>query len=629
MGGRPLHKVRYLGIILAVALLLSGCVAQPKATAYDNEEPASSIPEYYDTHQTFEGGESLEQVNLKQVSVSPTEEGVEVRLQFVKGSEKLGFAEEPLQQAPHFVVSELARPYRLSIALDGVVNWDYTAPAIPDTGYYQGMFKQVSVEDRPGQVYFQFSAPMAYQVQTDGGELIIRLRPLTKPDVSRYYALLNAFDEYALGKITHDGRLTPTLCADQKNVTLISQAFETLEEAQNFAVSITSEYGEALSGKEAVAAEIEIGSLPEYNDKADVAALRNRQMIERDGQAQSLPLFISNGRFLCWTPDGAQALYAKPLNQVERLSGDDQLLWIQEELYLMDAAGNSTRLRPESMQAAPFASIVQAAYSPDGRYLAVLEQVEMTEQYQRILYIFDLENDFAQLQPGEEGFGAITASFAWGPDSNTLYAMTGNENLNLQLMSYTLGAAEGDRVRYLDETPGTEGQVATAGDFIYFTARDAEGNSGVHRIHPDGSGRELVGAGMEYALSPDGARMALKQEQGNQEADVRDTLLLVDLATLQSQELSGDSAVIDMAFSQDGTHLYYTAVVYDQQDESDPFATNLFDVSLAANESQLVGRLAASEIYAANQAQELMLVAYLPGSYQSVTATYRLNLAGN
>ena len=43
----------------------------------------------------------------------------------------------------------------------------------------------------------------------------------------------------------------------------------------------------------------------------------------------------------------------------------------------------------------------------------------MTEQYQRILLHLRSENDFAQLQPGEEGFGRDHASFAWGPDSNT------------------------------------------------------------------------------------------------------------------------------------------------------------------------------------------------------------------
>ena len=70
-------------------------------------------------------------------------------------------------------------------------------------------------------------------------------------------------------------------------------------------MSITRRVRRGARAKEAVAAEIEIGLLPEYNDKADVAALAHPADDRGDGQAQSLPLFISNGCFLCWTPDGA------------------------------------------------------------------------------------------------------------------------------------------------------------------------------------------------------------------------------------------------------------------------------------------------------------------------------------
>ena len=120
---------------------------------------------------------------------------------------------------------------------------------------------------------------------------------------------------------------------------------------------------------------------------------------------------------------------------------------MSEQLWILNTDG-----RTQSVDISEFFAISKAAFSADGRYIAILDQsIENV-----VVYVYDF-TEKTLINLGEEGFGSQTADFAWSDASNTLYAMTGNQDTK-QMKSCTFSDDGSFKIEAVEEQEGGEGR---------------------------------------------------------------------------------------------------------------------------------------------------------------------------
>jgi hypothetical protein len=154
------------------------------------------------------------------------------------------------------------------------------------------------------------------------------------------------------------------MCADDGKTTLISDPFETKEEAQSFADSLPDTVYEGVGdggvGVQALAG----NSLPDWSTVDVNAKIYDTSVVKIDGNPEILPVVMDDGIYLCSSPDGNTSVFSRAI----RSSGGEGSEEESEELWAITAG------RAGAADRGGLLSIVSAAYSPDGRKLAVLER---------------------------------------------------------------------------------------------------------------------------------------------------------------------------------------------------------------------------------------------------------------
>ncbi len=587
-------KAIAVAVLLALTLVLGGC-----QTVAD-----WNMPDTIENTQSISGGQDLGgDVNVKDITMVSDGESTVITLYFIKGSRKSDVGETKLNAVPSFRASLLPFPQRLCVTFTADY-WDYEA----NDDWYRdslvgGSFRSVDSEENTLSIYFQLTGAVAASFEEVGNRLCITLTPEDNDVQESFFVGLNAFEEWGQNLIPEDLELTPTLCADLSNIILISKPFSTREAAQDFADQASDAVANIAAAKNPYVFALETGSLPEYNATVDLQEVNQKLILEVDGNGKTLPVLVENGRYLCTSPDGS-ILYARSYFPDSKGDSPDTQV---ERLWMISADETKTELDLPN-----FSYVETAAFSHDGKYLAILD----TSMRTKILYVFDLETgDLKNL--GEEGFGDVTSSFVWDKEKNTIYAMTGHGDM--QLMRYDFSALADNRISLVEELPGTESAVATDGVSLYFADPSAGISGEIYAVDIATGARTLVAQGISFKLSPDGNTLASLVPSSSGVQDMFD-LWVTNLTSGEAALVMSAIFIEDYAFGLDSDNLYFTTSTY----EGIPAAYHnaFLRFSVADGSTELIGYSTTEMIKRGSAKDEMYLIDFFDAQTETFYVTY-------
>lgn len=619
-------KKRLLSIfalITALALLLSGCGGGDKtASATSGSAPQSPIGGYYSADQSLSGGTDLDYINLRDIQIKKSGPDTIIALEFVDGSLPLGIPEVATKGVPRYSTQWIQGLNRLVLSISGLYYWDYRVyeDELQDTPII-GVFKQTPVNNDVTKLYINLKDNVAYKVEEQKNYMLIYLRALPETERTDYYVVLNAFDEYSEGKIQDTEGLLPTLCSDKTNVMLISKPFPTSDEANAFLEEKKKSLMPDLPDKIAAVQKLKNTQLPDYDAKGVLAAYANAPVTKTKGVQSPAPVFITNGRILCWKPDGTAYVYVTPFF----LGGSGGTEATRYEKLYMNTVNSTT---PTLISNIEYTDIGSAEFSDDGRYLAFLEEGDGDNS--RTLYIYDYNGNLDQVATAAEaGFGVDTASFTWGSgtDAHTLYAITGEGDM-LELMSYTIQDSGEPKVDTLVENAFTEGEMGYYDGKVYYSQYDSEDSnsskSGIFTYDLATRAINRVSTGTDFLMNRKSGEMAVlyTDSTDNSICDLK----IYDPGSKLEKPVAHNKPITDYTWSGDGSTLYYTFDRNVPDKQKDPFVLSLNQYNtLTGDTSEITdtvdGLLASSD----KSSEVLLIVTYTQDEENSaVPITYRI-----
>ena len=236
-----MKKIVVLILMMAFILCLYGC-----------NDAVEEKDGFLSTDQTVSGGETIDELNLTQISVK-NGEYVEIVLSFAQGSDLAGKQQSTLSKVPEYYVSFCENPTRLVLGVKNLKYWDYqqNITANDDTGLIQGFFKVLPAGSRTySQIYVNLSASVVFRVFEEEGSIRILLKKEeTTQSKKSYYVYGNLTSEYYDGALDEEAGFTPTLTNDFSAVVMISRAFDSNEAAENFKSETENQYSYLLATK--------------------------------------------------------------------------------------------------------------------------------------------------------------------------------------------------------------------------------------------------------------------------------------------------------------------------------------------------------------------------------------------
>ena len=587
------RKIRIIIALLLTVALFSGCA--PVSDSNIAVESAS-------------GGSTLtaDNINLKDITISTDTMETVVTLSLLSGSRTAGYTESKLLSLPEYSVEQLSSPERIMITLQDISFWDYEQKdswALSD--FLLGLFQEAPAANDSLIIYLQLSCPAAFTVEESEGNLTIRLKPATADTGIRYYCVSNSFYEHQEGTWPQSIDMTPVLCSDLKNKLLISQPFDTLEEAESYRDSVSSTLQSALPGNSLSVVELAAGALPDYTD-IDYSVAENQTVLLKDGAAVSTTLLLQNGRYLATSPDGRIA-FARSYRPEEPALQQDEYL-TSEKLWILDLRG-----RVQSVDVPEFYAIDSAAFSFGSRYICLLDvSIENS-----VIYVYDFNTE-TLWNLGEEGFGNQTAAFVWSDTDDTLYAMTGYDGA-LQLLSCTFAEDGNISIGAVEEEPGAAGHLGISQGRLYF----ADNYAGM--IYQVGETRTELTTGMDFRISPDGSTMAVLETSLVDSEQVLTSLKLYDIVTGKYSTIVENADIASFAFSPSGSTLYYTDNAIGE-DAVDGYTYGLYACDTISGETKLLALSSTGDI-AVGTSGEIYLIQYFSDVENSFYATYQYDLS--
>lgn len=483
------------------------------------------------------GGMELSDVNIKDIDFQLSKEGGTIGISFVKGSRISGDGENALEGVPKYNVAVLKKPRRLMITLEGVAYWDYYEKMNAALGdLVIGYFDVVRAGSNSYTLFLQLAANVSIQVEEQEANIHINLRTIEEDDRDDdYFVILNGFDQYKEGFIDEKLGLTPCYSSELNKVVMISEPIEIIEEAEKLKAEVDESISSTTLGKAAYIEELFSGQLPVYDANADQYDLDTRAVVKIDGKAESLPWVMENAVYLTTGP-GGKRLFCRTMQPSESVDAEP----VQKDvLFVLEETG---KLAPVDLEHS-FYGIIKAEYSADGKYLAVLDSTE----YGKALYVIDIGQMLVK-NMGEEGLGVNIADFAWSENGNVIYAMSGNEVMQLNQCDFS-----GDHVNMsaVEEQKGADSKIGLAGGKIYFINEDT-----IYQVDVSTGTRSEFTYGNDFAISPDKKYMAVKSYTNGEQDIATSNVALVDLATGQSVEVITDRTIECTEFTGQGATLY-------------------------------------------------------------------------
>lgn len=570
---------RLLCLLLGLCCL-SGCMAVPASAP--TETPLSGIPGYYSLAQQVEGGRSV-QAGLDSVSVLQRQEETILTLAF-SGEEGV----------PAYSVTGLENPSRLCLEME-LSGRDFAGQEVPETGLFSGLFYEA--EGESVRLYLQFRGNIGYKLAEDGQNLVVTVRADDMTAGQAYYLRLPYEESVAL--LASEEGLTPALSEDAVTLTYISAPYASLEEVEAARLELEESLAQAGSDATPQISAMANGAAPEVLQAISRQALNTLGALRlEDGSVQEAEVFALDARFLCWMPDGVSAVVARPLEGEEA----------GEEVWIYSLEGQR-----EKLFEGEFSSLQKAAVTADGRYLSLVEQLSGA----RMVYVYDRQQGGLELLSAQ-GFGDYTSDIAWSAE-NKLYAMTGNDVMQLMVYDPSLSGSEQSAVRAVEEREGTYGTLGCAGGWVYFS--DEFGD--ILRVNPETTTRELFTPGDGFQLSNDGQFMAVTMYIDNEDGSVTSYLSVKSIQGQEQAQVEMGSQLWNMCWDKDSKTLYYLLA-----NPGDPdYPSSLYAFDIEGGQSRKLGDLAAKTAFTGTKAGELILLAYLDqdGSYRPVCYSLDLN----
>ena len=555
-----LHMRKRSGIVSLIVLLLLFAIVAVSCAPFTSSEESLV---FNDSTKTISGGDrNLNgEINLKDISVQVKDDAATLTFSFVKGSRLVDSAESAISRTPRYTVKILENPRRMQISLYGVDFWDYSTQNLWNSvNLIYGSFDQIPFGETPYTIYFQLASNVEYAVQEKDSQLIIQLKPVAEEGSEQYYVTLNAFDQFEEGQIHDDLGLTPTLCEGNTNVALISSGFDREADAQALLERVNEEIAAVMPAKQAYIQQLTPDQLPKFDMTADTEPIDTRAVLNVDGKPVMLEALMQNASYLTSAPDGSM-LFIRKMRPDETIDVEQVTT---DTLWLMEPTGKKTQLQLDQS----FYSIKDAAYSPDGRYLAILDVTDT----QSLLYIWDTKSQ-KLTNAGEEGFGNITSSFCWSDTKNIIYAMTGYQSLQLMQMDLT---TEEWKINSIEEQPGAESDIDFAGGKLYFVDLEASPEGIIYAVDIASGQRSEFTKGIYFQISPDKKTMAVRRYRPTEEEWMPVDVVSINLADGEEQLILSNTFIEQMTFLKDGSLLYLT---YGGKGEEFPYILGEWNVS--------------------------------------------------
>ena len=561
---------------------------------------------------TTGGDKSLETgINLKNIAAEASGEEIQLTLSFVKGSrlanENTG--EAAVMSVPEYSIKVLEDPHRMQISIHGLNYWDYSDDVLSKaSGLIYGGFSQMPMGDEPFSLFLQLNSDVEYSVQEKDSQLILTLKAKEQEaEANKVYVLLNAYDEYSEGLIPEDLGFTPTLCDENgaANVAIISKAFSTSKEAEEFRDQVNEALKATMPTKTAYVQELKTDALPTFDAGTDLAQVEKHPVLYSSNKENVLPLVMQNATYACSAPNGNMLFI--------RTSSPDASLDVEmvttDALWIVEPTGKKEQLDITQ----PFYGIAAAAYSKDGQYLAILD----ITQDQSLLYVYNTQNG-ELYNLAEEGFGSVTSGFVWDGSENILYGMTGFDKL--QLMQYDLTDGTG-KISTVEEQEGFAGNIGIAGEKLYFAAQN-EGEKGtVYAVDTTQHTREKLTEGISFAISPDGKYMALCRPRPIVDEVQYVDVVLFNLETKEEKIIMENIVLEKLSFSADSSHIYFTYGLDAPEKEAYPYA--LVDYAIGSGKLNTVGNLTTPVVMTGTYGNSLFITdnmevegTYTPNTYR-------------
>lgn len=612
---------RLICAILAACILLSLGACAPKEDPYKG----------YTTQGDISGGVALDYVNAREMSAWQDGESTFIKLTFNVGSRMSGGGEEaPASTSPSYRVYSLSCPSRLVVELETLEYADYEYQGFTPAGCVLGSFLHRMEGEQKACIYFQLSADAAFKAFSSGNQLEIEIKPMPEPEKKKgkeqqYIATANAYRDYCGGRLTGID-MTPSLDESLKNVLLVSGVHESDIAAELFINEAVAANPNAVREEWTVQA-MEYGARPKYDAALGYMAAYS-ETVARMEEGTSAQVFIPDGWYLTDLPkrSGGGALYTRR-TLISSISDEYEC----EKLWVLTGEGIA-----EEYLDYEFQTVESAAFSPDGRRLAVLERAAETTN----LYIFQVETEELSANLADMGFGNMVSAYTWDDLGTTLYAVSGTDAMLVHQYDFNV-PTESKRHGVVEKNGADEGCIAYCGGNVYFVQGDMDKGDVIYRVKCDGGVRKAFTEGSTFALSPDNAYMAINAESGiSASSNASAKFRLYNMDTGESTTITNDFGPQSFVWAKDGSKLYYfenrlsgeggegteenTEAVQDEY----PYTLWVYDV--AAGESSRVGDFPTTSIYPGSAANTIYLTYNDADTMgEKVKATYRIDIAAD
>lgn len=589
---------KIIAILLVLLLMLStGCAAG------EQQEPASSVPGYYSQQQNLEGGSRGQRsANLYRIEASRKQEDIVLRLMFCEGSRIEAGTPDACETLPAYTVTALTAPSRIVVEVPLELA-EFLGQEIEPMGELLGMIAEKT--DAGVRLYFQFTGPIAYKVAEEDGALTLRVRADDGAGIDQYHVTLPYHEENAA--LAQQLGLTPALCDDGISAYYLSDGMAELDAADALCKSANDALIASGSDDTAEVVQMDSAAAPAYTEPVSRAMLTMMGALRTDGGVIDGELMAMDARFLCWSGDGSMIM-ARPQTEI---TGDGAVSTYEEIWVYHPATG-----RREQLIDAAFASVQKAAFSRDGRYIAVMEQSDGA----RLMYLYDrLEGELIFLSA--EGLGDYTADFAWGANGR-IYLMCGDDSMQLMCYDPSANGPDADPLTAVEEREGGYGNVGAADGKVYFN--DEYGS--IYAVDAADGTRELYDEGDGFLLSPDGSRMVIIRYQETETGTLAD-LTLCDLGSGLRMQIASQVSLSDYVWSGDGQSLLYLVSNRGAEDAADyPVRLRRYDLDTGITSD--LGALASNSIFPGRDRSTVIVMFYQVRDDLYTPITYVIDLNG-
>ncbi|MBQ7091904.1 MAG: WD40 repeat domain-containing protein, partial [Clostridia bacterium] len=299
-----------------------------------------------------------------------------------------------------------------------------------------------------------------------------------------------------------------------------------------------------------------------------------------------------------------------------------------EMLWVMNADGSSEQFLDYEFQ-----TVESAAFSPDGRRLAVLERAAEATN----LYIFDVETEELSANLTDMGFGDMVSAYTWDDLGTTLYAVSGTDMMLVHQYDFDV-PTENKRHGVVEKNGADEGCIAYCDGNVYFVQGDMEKGDVIYRVKCDGGVRKSFTEGSTFELSPNNKYMAINAESGISASSTASAKFrLYDMETGENITVTDEFGPQSFIWSKGGTKLYYfenrlsgeggesSESDTDTQKDSYPYTLWMYDV--ATEKNTRIGDFPTTSIYPGKSENSIYLTYSDADTLgERVKATYRIDI---